>query len=350
MRKKITVGMALAIVILLALAGVALAASLNLFEYFGRHDARLAEIAPKAALATELPKTVESSELGTTVGTIRSAYYDGQSLLVGYSVENGDRIERFDPTKEQLTRMTKLLDVFPVFEASSDADRSILTEFANAREKGTPYGIVSYSVYPSDHTETDDGIDLAPETEMQESTPEGGRYTLREYKNPLPEAARNRESLNIRIPLFQGAYYVYFDGKDCYELPVEQQEVGAMTATVSRADAQTRHYTGEGTYNGIKVRVEADASAVHADVTVTAEADAFTALDRDSWYELDVRDAQGNALRTIQDGGDDLRTLRAALEGTGILPDRLTVSILIESEGEDAATAQAVPILLTPDK
>lgn len=348
-RKKITTGMVLAIVILLGLAGVALAASLNLFEYFGQHDARLAEIAPEATLATEVPETVETSKLGTTVATIHSAYYDGQSLLVAYSIENGTRTERFTPTEEQLARMTKL-DAPPFIELQGGEGQPILNEYNAALKSGTPYGFSRYSVYPSDHTETDDGIDLPPPQEMQESTPEGGQYVLREYENPLPEAARNRESLNIRIPLFQGANYLYFDGKDCYALPYEWEEAGAMTATVSRADAQTHHFTGEGTYNGVKVRVEADASAVHADVTVTAEANAFTALDADSWYMLDVRDAQGNALRSTQDGADDLRTLHAVLEGTGILPDSLSISILIESEGKGAAIAPSAPILLTPDK
>jgi hypothetical protein len=348
-RKKITVSMALAIVILLALAGVALAASLNLFEYFGRHDARLKEIAPEATLATESPETVESSKLGTTVGTIHSAYYDGQSLLVAYSIENGTRTERFTPSGEQLARMTKL-DAPPFIELQGGEGQPILNEFNAALKSGTPYGFSRYSVYPSDHTEMDDGIDLPPTQEMQESTPEGEQYMLREYENPLPEAAQNRESLRIQIRLYQSVDSLYFDGTDCYQLPVERQEVGAMTATVSRTDAQTRHFTGEGTYNGVKVRVEADASAVHADVTVNAEADTFTTLDADSWYVLDVRDAQGNVLRPTQGGADDLRTLHAVLEGTGILPDRLTISILIESEGEDAATAQAIPIPLTPDK
>lgn len=347
-RKRITVGMALAIVVLLALAGVALAASLNLFEYFGRNDARLKEIAPEATLATESPETVESGSLGTTVATIHSAYYDGQSLLVAYSIENGTRTERFTPSGEQLARMTKL-DAPPFIELQDGEGQPILNEFNAALKSGTPYGFSRYSVYPSDHTETDDGIDLPPTQEMQESTPDGEQYVLREYENPLPEVARNRESLRIQIRLYQSVDSLYFDGRDCYALPFEQEEAGAMTATVSRANAQTRHFAGEGTYNGVNVRVEADASAVHADVTVTAETDAFTALDADSWYMLDARDAQGNALRSTQCGADGLRTLRAAFEGTGILPDRLTVSILIESEGEGSAIA-AAPIVLTPDK
>jgi hypothetical protein len=347
-RKKITISIALAVIALLTLAGVALAASLNLFAFFGERDARLAEIAPKATLATESPATVESGELGTTVAAIRNAYYDGQTLLVAYSIENGTRTERFDPSEEQLSQMTKL-DA-PPFIASQDGEgQAILDEFNAAIESGTPCGIVRYSVYPSDHTETDDGIDLPPTQEMQESAPDGGQYMLREYESPLPEGARNRESLSIRIRLWRSASWTYFDGKDCYARS-DRREAGAMTAAVARADSETRRFAGEGTYNGVKVQVEADASAVHADITVTAEADAFTPLDEDSWYVLDVRDAQGNALRTSEFRAVDPRTVAAAFEGTGILPDRLTVRILIQSEGEwdeDAAFAAATPIVLT---
>lgn len=348
-KKKISVGMVLVIAALLALMGVALAASLNLFAFFGKQDARLAKIAPQTSLATETPQTVESNNLGTTVASISSAYYDGQSLLVAYSIENGTRLERFTPAPEQLGQMTKL-DDFPLFEAMSEEDRLILKEFTAARESAMPYGITRYSVYPSDHTETDDGIDLPPETERQESMPEGGQYMLREYENPLPEEVQNRESLSIQIPLYQSASSFYFDGKDCYMLSSESQEAGAMTATVLRADAQTRHFVGEGTYNGAQVHAEADASAVRAQITVSSDVDLFTALPEDSWYMLDVRDAKGNTLRVTECGTDGLRTLRADLEGTGILPDQLTVSILIESEGEDATTASSAPILLTMNK
>ena len=351
-RKKITTSMVFVFVALLALAGVALAAGLNLFEYFGKQDARLAEIAPAAILATESPQTVESSKLGTTVASINSAYYDGQSLLVAYSIKNDSRTERFTPTDDQLTQMTKL-DNIGGYEVTNEEEQHIMDEFIEAQKNGKPYGIVRYSVYPSDHTETDDGIDLPPAQEMQEASPEGKQYMLREYENPLPEEVQNRDYLNIKIRLYQSVNFLYFDGKDCYMLPSESQDAGAMTATVRRADAKTRHFEGEGTYNGIKVHVEADASAVHAQITISADTDVFFPLHEDSWYELAVRDAQGNTLRMTEGGDIDTRTIQAALEGTGVLPNGLSVYILVASEGEwdeAAAIALTTPIQLTMEK
>ncbi len=351
-KKKLTVGMALAIALLLALAGVALAAGLNLFEAFGQSDARLAEIAPRAVLVTEAPETVESSELGTTVAAINSAYYDGESLLVAYSIENGARTERFTPTEAQLSQMTKL-DAAPFIVEQGDVVDPILDEFNQAQKSGTPYGITRYYVYPSDHTKTGEGLDLPPTQEMEKSSPEGGQYMLREYESPLPEGARNRDSLNIRIPLYQSAVSLYFDGKDCYQLAAEPKEAGVMTATVPRTGAKARHYVGEGTYGGEAVRVKADASAVRAAVTVSADADLFSELPEDSWYELVVRDTAGNPLRMTRCGAADARTLEAAFESTGTLPDGLTIYILVASEGEwdeAAALAAATPIHLTMEK
>jgi hypothetical protein len=351
-RKKITTSMVLVFVALLALAGVALAAGLNLFEYFGKQDARLAEIAPAAILATESPQTVESSKLGTTVAAINSAYYDGQSLLVAYSIKNDSRTERFTPTDDQLTQMTKL-DNIGGYEVTNDEEQYIMAEFIEAQKNGKPYGIVRYSVYPSDHTETDDGIDLPPAQEMQEASPEGEQYILREYENPLPEEVLNRDYLNIQIRLYQTVNYLYFDGKDCYMLPSESQYAGAMTTTVRRADAKTLLLEGEGTYNGAKVRVQADASAIHTKIIVSSDTDVFIPLDEDSWYNVIVRDAQGTPLRTSECGAIDTRTIQASLDGTGVLPNGLSVYILVASEGEwdeAAAIALTTPIQLTMEK
>lgn len=352
MRKKITASTLLVIALLLALAGAALAASLNLLEYFGKQDARLAEIAQVAILATESPQTVESSILGTTVASIKNAYYDGQSLLVAYSIQNGSRTERFTPTDEQLAQMIKL-DNMDGYAVSNEEEQQVMAEFIEAQKKGTPFGIVRYSVYPSDHTVTDDGIDLPPAQEMQETTPEGEQYILREYEYPLPKEVQNRDYLSIQIRLYQSASYLYFDGKSYYMLPSESLDAGVMTATIQRTDAKTRHFKGEGTYNGNIVRIEADASAVHAQMIVSSDTDVFIPLNDDSWYDLVVRDTQGAALRVTECGVIDSHTIHATLEGTGLLPDGLKVYILVASEGdwdETAAIAAATPIQLTMEK
>ena len=47
--------------------------------------------------AGSLPVSTTEQKLGTAAAAITSAYYDGQSLILGYAVENGNALETFDP-------------------------------------------------------------------------------------------------------------------------------------------------------------------------------------------------------------------------------------------------------------
>jgi len=119
-----------------------------------------------------------------------------------------------------------------------------------------------------------------------------------------------------------------------------------MTATMPCTEAVTCHFEGEGTVSGVKVHIEADASAIHAEVTVLAEADAFPNLPDDSWYDPVLQDAQGNELRARQCGATDPRTLKSSFDWTGILPDQLSLTIRLSSES-NPPTVLAGPIPLT---
>ena len=67
----------LAVALLLALAGAALAVSTNLFARFARHDPRYLGVLDQVADVTEAPATVRDDALGTVSARVDSAYYDG---------------------------------------------------------------------------------------------------------------------------------------------------------------------------------------------------------------------------------------------------------------------------------
>ena len=94
------------------------------------------------------------------------------------------------------------------------------------RRDGEPFGIVQYAVHPSDHTLTDDGIDLPPSGERTLQGEDGALLSLREYEFPLRRRRRERETLNISIRLIESASYLYFDGDTCYSLPGTRREAG----------------------------------------------------------------------------------------------------------------------------
>ena len=349
MKKKMSVLALCAIIIIsLALCGaVAEVLGINVFELFGQNDNRFKELAPKAVLNEEAPVTVTSPDLGEAVAGINSVYYDGQSLLVAYSIQNGRRAERFVPSEEMLLKMS-LLDPRLGMMAESEEESLLMEEWIAAKESKTAMGIVRYSISPSDHTITDDGIDLPPSTENQMEGEENTVHYIREYENPLPDGARNLEYLDIRLRLYQSATYLYFDGKNTYTYS-ETMEFTPLQATVWREDAEMRRFRGEGKYNGHPVSVEASVSAAAARVTITMDNGIFPALAEDTWYDLVLIDEFGTEYRTREGMGGNVNQMSVSFDGTGKLPGRLKLFILVGNEGEwdrENAIANAMPIEL----
>lgn len=349
MKKKMSVLVLCAIIIIsLALCvAVAEVLGINVFELFGQNDNRFKELAPKAVLNEEAPVTVTSLDLGEAVASINSVYYDGQSLLVAYSIQNGRRVEKFVPSEEMLLKMS-LLDPRLGMMAESEEESLLMEEWIAAKDSKTAMGIVRYSISPSDHTITDDGIDLPPSTENQMEGEENTVHYIREYENPLPDGARNLEYLNIRLRLYQSATYLYFDGKNTYTFS-ETMEFTPLQATVWREDAEMRRFRGEGKYNGNPVSVEASVSAADARVTITMDNGIFPALAEDTWYDLVLMDENGTEYRTREGMGGNVNQMSISFDGTGKLPDRLKLFILVGNEGEwdkENAIANAVPIEL----
>ena len=349
MKKKMSVLALCAIIIIsLALCGaVAEVLGINVFELFGQNDNRFKELAPKAVLNEEAPVTVTSPDLGEAVAGINSVYYDGQSLLVAYSIQNGRRVERFVPSEEMLLKMS-LLDPRLGMMAESEEESLLMEEWIAAKESKTAMGIVRYSISPSDHTITDDGIDLPPSTENQMEGEENTVHYIREYENPLPDGARNLEYLDIRLRLYQSATYLYFDGKNTYTYS-ETMEFTPLQATVWREDAEMRRFRGEEKYNGHPVSVEASVSAAAARVTITMDNGIFPALAEDTWYDLVLIDEFGTEYRTREGMGGNVNQMSVSFDGTGKLPGRLKLFILVGNEGEwdrENAIANAMPIEL----
>ena len=349
MKKKMSVLALCAIIIIsLALCGaVAEVLGINVFELFGQNDNRFKELAPKALLNEEAPVTVTSPDLGEAVAGINSVYYDGQSLLVAYSIQNGRRVERFVPSEEMLLKMS-LLDPRLGMMAESEDESMLMKEWIAAKESKTAMGIVRYSISPSDHTITDDGIDLPPSTENQMEGEENTVHYIREYENPLPDGARNLEYLDIRLRLYQSATYLYFDGKNTYTYS-ETMEFTPLQATVWREDAEMRRFRGEGKYNGHPVSVEASVSAAAARVTITIDNGIFPAIAEDTWYDLVLLDENGTEYRAREGSDGNVKQMSISFDGTGKLPGRLKLFILVGNEGEwdrENAIANAMPIEL----
>lgn len=379
MKKKISIGLLAAIIAILTLTGAALAVGLNLFERFGRNDERISRLAPEAELATETPGEVETEALGRSAVEIVNAYYDGQSLIVAYTEENGSTFEPFTPTAEELAKMEVEDEGYEPYELGAVAPAK--QAFIDAFKAGKPCGYVEYSVFAGDHMYAgkDGDIELMPDVGDEITLEDGRRAYLIEYASPLPEEARDRDELELHLPILRFEHRQWFDGERVYFLngPLDSEaqtyewidgntytdyhrgpeKIGEAVATVKRSNAVTRRYVGEGLCNGVPVEAEATVSNLRAEVWITSVGKALAdpcivhehpdgGAEVDLRYDFRLTDENGQELRWDGEwvGEDKLSESAARLNFQGIarLPERLQLYI-DEMEGDNLAQIELTP-------
>lgn len=349
MKRKMTLTLLAAVLAVIALAGAALAVGLNLFDHFGRNDRRLQVVAPEAALMVNDAVEVTTDALGVSKARIDSAYYDGQSLIVAYTLDNYQRYEDFEPTGAELAEMTEnrdyLLEAFGI-----EGDPAATEALRDAIDRKQPYGVVDYTIAVGDRCTTTGGVTLPLHAVAMEDGEDGLLYCIQEYETPLPESARDLDSLNLALPVELSTSWYWFDGETCYEKH-DEQPLATLTAAVSRSEAETRSYKWEGEINGAKVIARAEASAVHIKLYIDAEVGAFpdpatiwpeVAKADDTWYSFVLTDSRDMEYR-FSGGIEGEGTLGAEYDGLGYLPDDLTLTVRPEGEGDWSGKGYVLP-------
>ena len=349
MKKKISAAFILAMILLFLLAAAAIAEVLgiNVFEVFGKTNARYAELAPYTTVENTPEVSVNSVKLGQTSAAINSAYYDGTSLIVGYAIRNGSYMEEYIPDETLTAEMTQM-DNNLVWMANNDEEGELIAAWMQARDEGRKAGLVRYSVGTSDHTETDDGIDIRPRTEETRTGEDGLEYTMREYEAPLTEELQNLDQLTVNIRLYRSEDYLYFDGKNTWTLQ-KTEPAGAMRAVVPKAGAQSTVYRGTGSYQGRKLNVSAAASASYAALSIRFD-EPLPQLPEDHWYSFRLADETGTMLFENECWDDSAKEGTLTYEGTGKVPQKLILRIIEEHEGDfdvNAAMNEAEAIILS---
>ena len=236
MKRKMTCTLLAAVVTVVALAGAALAVGLNLFDYFGQYDERLQAMAPQSMLADNPAVEVSTDALGVTKAQVDSAYYDGESLIIAYCVDNFRGCARYEPTAAELAEMTAAPDFQPdALDAAADP-QGILEAFQAAVDQNKPFGIAMYEIAVGDPCTAGDGVALIPRDADVESAEDGPLYCVFEFETPLPEAARGRDSLTVRLPVTLHTSRYWFDGEKVCE-GHSKQTLAELSATVPRANA-----------------------------------------------------------------------------------------------------------------
>ncbi len=343
MKRKLSLTLAVALMATLLAATFAIAEGLNLFSFFGREDGRYAQVAQEAILPTTAPVTVPNAPVGAATAVIDSAYFDGMTCSITLRIDHYTGAEPYTPTAEELAAMDTA-DPQPLTFDPEDPYADIYRALNTAIESGTPCGYREWTIAPSDHVLTDDGIDLPPTRGIVDITDDGAWLELREFEYPLPEAVQDRGTLSIRVKLNRYVSTVYFDGTRFYHHSTVE-DAGLATAIIPRAATQTRTMTGEGQISGVPCRVTALVSPMSVSVTLVCDAPLNTFLAAppegmdpyDAWVDMTAVDETGTSLRpTCGASLDDRTEVRIDFNGTGRMPETLTVNLYTTWEGPDA--------------
>ena len=211
--------------------------------------------------------------------------------------------------------------------SSNPETEVVIKQWNDAVQAGQPIGFLQHSISVSDHTVNHEGHDLPASSETRQ--PEGtAMYTIREYHSPLPKELQDKDMLQLEISLAKLTVYRYFDGKEARVMS-KLQELAPMKATIWRSDAKIQQYAGEGSYLGHPVKVSVTASAAYAQATLHMEGAVFPALPEDARYEISLLDENQQELRPQTNGGQNIATMSILFDGTGNLPQRLTLRLQV---------------------
>ena len=331
-RRGLKVSLAIAAAVL-ALTGVALAvaARLNLFEKFSGFDRRLAWIAGESGLVEEAALSLRTPELGATGIRVGDAYYDGQSVIVAYTLENGFGYEAYAASAEALEGMERIEeDMPPSLQGIQTDDAQRWTdEFIDAQARGESLGFVEHVVLLS-RFELEDGTAVWQGRGEGLVNSRGEVYFLDEMMEPLPKQAQDRDELVFRLCLQLQTSHFYTEGGAVYQDTVAR-ELEALEVRVRRTASVAAHYAGEGEFGGAAFKAEATVSLVTASLEVAASEDAFASMQGKRLFVVLADEETGECFSSgsgiVRDGA-----ISYDYCGTGHVPERLSLYLVTDAK------------------
>lgn len=332
-KKKLSVGFVLAILFVLMFATLAAAITLNLFEKYGQTDQRLMIIAPRTTISP-MTTTIPNEAMGPSTVSITNGYYDGSSLLFGYTIENPEHIDRFFPTNEQMKKMQPT-DSSYAFHPSNETERLLEEEYRKAQENGSPFGVVKFQVSLSPDTYSDHGMNLGTWTEFNGYSTQSLYASIRDF-DTLPEEACGLESLSISTAIYQSQWYFYFDGSASYVMET-QIELPPITTTIPFTQSEVSHYSGSAKDCGTDMNCVVEATDMRLSARVSGLG-LVSSLPEGCYYDMCLKDAEGNFIEASTSDIQDDNVILFTFYGTGSMPELQTASLLIVGD-EQGTTA-----------
>ena len=191
----------------------------------------LEELLQKAAeQSNKEPETVglAGTEAAGESFTLEESYYDGENLMLVYSLDALLRPVEFGygPGGEHFEDLWSAGEGYAIAFQATDFTPEDFEKVLEILRGTEPAGFILRSVSIGDHIRLADGTELGPMMGMQM---DDGKVFL-QNRDPLPETARNKDALEVTFYIKESPLYYYKDGKLEYTYcPVTQGEPVTFT-------------------------------------------------------------------------------------------------------------------------
>lgn len=344
MKRKASISIAFALALMLAFGSIATALTMNLFERFGQNEQqrRLNGIASVSEIDPPASNAIHSEQWGDTTLSFTNAYYDGDALLIGYSIENSESICSFAPAVDYMNTMI-LNDGAQSAGFFGDQDTRFRDEYGLAMRDAVPFGLAKSTVVLSTSWVADGGI-ILDDWDLRTETPNGEQKLYLLEFSSLPEAVRYQESISLNVAAIRQIDYLYFDGQNTYSSS-ESFELETFEVSVVKTSGEVRRFEGKATIDGERIFVDAAATDVRLTVQITALDGSIPVLQDGLWYDMCLRDEADNLYEAVMLDERDGSKLVFTFDSLGELPNELTAYLL--TIGDEAGTA-SLKIALDP--
>ena len=223
MKKKMPAVLIVAIVFIVALGGVTVADSMNVFAIFTNYDARLEKLIYSSVIEDPVPVEVETDYIGTSYVTLTNAHFDDDNLIVGFSVENMVAAESFVPTEEELQTMRPWgLDTtcgIPWINVEQQAlnsryTRAVWAKLPNAL--GIKASEISVTFVISSENGETYNMDSRRLQELQADGLTCHLYYLHGKSDPYVKRLMQQDTIQMEMRIYESTYRLWYDGEEQY--------------------------------------------------------------------------------------------------------------------------------------
>ena len=197
---------------------------------FATPDAERDALLEKAGeLSNKEPETVDltGTEIEGESFTLEESYYDGENLMLVYSLDTLRRPVEFDygPGGEHFDDLWTAGEGYQLTFEEDEVSPEDFQRILEIQQGTEAAGFIHRNMGIGDHIKLSDGTDLGPMNGMVKD----GKVFL-QNQDPLPEAARGLDELELTLYVKEFVMYYYTDGMQEYTYsPVVQGEPVTFT-------------------------------------------------------------------------------------------------------------------------